>query len=149
MLRSLSVGAIGENTENRFLQLESGSFRWWSELRPINVFRIGRRAQQVLPSFTGDQWWELGHSQGCACRFFQRVCSGGHEDVFSGGQPGNQLVFRLMRDGSPTLEQPSSSLPCYGGRLVAHDVFFKFVTVPVSASYSRVRLTTLSNCSTL
>ena len=25
-------------------------------------------------------------------------------------------------------------------RLVAHDVFFKFVTVPVSASYSRVRL---------
>ena len=28
--------------------------------------------------------------------FFQRVCSGGHEDVFSGRQPGNQLWSNLL-----------------------------------------------------
>ena len=149
VLRSLSVGTIGENTENRLLQLEPGSFRWWSELRPIKVLRIGCRTQQILLSFTGEQWWELGHSQDCAHRLFGTFVLKFPRTCLLKSNLSNQLVSQLMRGGSPILEQLSSSPPCHGGVSLHTMSFFKFVTVPVSASYSRVRLTTVSNCSTV
>ena len=87
----------------------------------------------------------VGHSQGCGASSFSHVCFEVPEDVSFEKQLDNQLVPQLMRKSRATFFIASLSR----GRLVAHDVFFKFVTVPVSASYSRVRLTTVSNCSTL
>ena len=101
VLRPLSVVASGENTENRLLQFEHGSLRWWSELRPINVLRIGH----LLISSTRSQWWKLGLLARLCASSSWHARFGVPEDVFFEEVPGIQLVSRLTRDGSPILEQ--------------------------------------------
>ena len=139
VLRPVSVGASGANSENRLLQLDPGSL-WWSDLSPINVLRNGRRTKQVGGSWATRKTVRVVFF-GTLVLEFQRTC-------FFERQPGIQLVSRLTRDRSTILEQLSSSPLCHGASHCTR-CLFQICHRSVSASYSRVGLTTLSNYSTL